>query len=295
MTPGGQFRTRLAGALSDGGECYITSSGELKFYPPYPPQQNEQIVVSYRTSARAMARVQDLFSIAQHQRGSDSGRRSYVRRLQLPLAPTSVDCENAALALLDDSVQPAWSGDCQMVSDFLPAEDVLPGNNVQVSTPSRGAEFSAIVREVELQVMSLAGDHALYMVKFANDAAELLAFKFGTMILPAPLTTIFTTTMPSSSYYIDSLTAAQVTDIIASEITVDAGTAPPPGGGIEVRWSDGGWGAGSNGNLAGRFSTQTFTLPRLSRVQSYYLRQYDASAPAKYSRHSALLHVDYPY
>ena len=163
MTPGGQFRTRLAGALSDGGECYITSSGELKFYPPYPPQQNEQIVVSYRTSARAMARVQDLFSIAQHQHGSDSGRRSYVRRLQLPLAPTSVDCENAALALLDDSVQPAWSGDCQMVSDFLPAEDVLPGNNVQVSTPSRGAEFSAIVREVEVQVMSLAGDHALYI------------------------------------------------------------------------------------------------------------------------------------
>ena len=50
-----------------------------------------------------------------------------------------------------------------------------------------------------------------------------------------------------------------------------------------------------NGNLAGRFSTQTFTLPRLSRVQSYYLRQYDASSPAKYSRHSALLHVDYPY
>ena len=36
-------------------------------------------------------------------------------------------------------------------------------------------------------------------------------------------------------------------------------------------------------------------LPRLSRVQSYYVRQYDGSTPAKYSRYSALLHVDYPY
>ena len=63
MIPGGQFRTRLAGALADGGECYITRSGELRFYPPYPPQQNEQIGVAYRTSARAMARVQDQNSI----------------------------------------------------------------------------------------------------------------------------------------------------------------------------------------------------------------------------------------
>ena len=59
MIPGQGFRTRLAGQLADGGECYITSAGELHFYPPYPPQADEQIVVSYRASARAIARVQD--------------------------------------------------------------------------------------------------------------------------------------------------------------------------------------------------------------------------------------------
>ena len=91
-----------------------------------------------------------------------------------------------------------------------------------------------------------------------------------------------------------SLTAAQITNVIATEITIDAGVAPPAGGGIEVRRSDNGWGPGDNGNLAGRFSTETFTLPRLERAQSYYLRQYDASSPAKYSRYSALLYVDYP-
>jgi hypothetical protein len=294
LIPGGQFRTRLTGQLADGGECYVTSAAELRFYPPYPPQQNEQVVVAYRSSARAMARVQDQNSIAAHQRGSDSGRRSYVRRLKLPLAPTSIDCENAAVALLDDTVQPAWAGEYRVISDFLPANDVVPSDAVRVSAPSRGAVFSAIVREVELQVVSLRDDRSEYLLRFSNDAAELLAFKFENMVLPAPLTRIYTTTLPSSSIYLPPLSGAQVTNVIATEITVDAGLAPAPGGGIEVRRSDGGWGAGSSGNLAGRFTTQSFTLPRLSRVQGYYLRQYDASSPPKYSRNSALLHVDYP-
>ncbi len=294
MITGQQFRTRLIGSLADGGECYVTSSAELRFYPPYPPQPYEQVVVAYRSSARAAARVQDQNSIAAHHNGGDSGRRSYVRRLKLPPAPTSIDCENAALALLDDTVQPAWAGEYRVLSDFLPIGDVIPTNAVQVSAPSRGAAFTAIVREVELQVISLRDDRSEYLLRFSNDAAELLAFKFETMTLPEPLTDVFTTTVPSSSLYLPPLTAAQVTDVIATEITVDAGIAPPPGGGIEARRSDGGWGAGSNGNLAGRFSTRTFTLPRLSRVQGYYLRQYDASSPRKYSRDSALLYVDYP-
>ena len=294
MIPGGQFRSRLIDSLADGGECYVTSSSELRFYPPYPPQQNEQVVVAYRSSARAMARVQDQNSIAAHHNGNDSGRRSYVRRLKLPLAPTSIDCENAALALLDDTVQPAWAGEYRVISDFLPIGDVIPTNAVQVSAPSRGAAFTAIVREVDLQVISLRDDRSEYLLRFSNDAAELLAFKFETMTLPEPVTAVFTTTVPSSSLYLPSLTAAQVTNVIATEITVDAGIAPPLGGGIEARRSDGGWGAGSDGNLAGRFNTQTFNLPRLSRVQGYYLRQYDASSPPKYSRDSALLYVDYP-
>jgi hypothetical protein len=62
----------------------------------------------------------------------------------------------------------------------------------------------------------------------------------------------------------------------------------------ECRWSDSGWGPFSDENLAGRFTIQTFTLPRLARVQDYYLRQCDSSTPPKYSRHSAALHVDFP-
>ena len=294
MVPNGAFRTRLAGPLTAGGECYITSAGELCFYAPYPPQPNEQIVVAYRGSGRAMARVQDLVSIAEHAQGGDKGQRLAVHRIHLPLALSEVDCENAATALLDDSVQTAWSGSYKIVSDFLPVEDVVPGTAVQVSAPSRGAQFSAIVRKVDVQVVSLADDRSHYDITFANDADEPMAFQFDAIALPAPVAPIYTAGTPSSSLYLDSLTAAQITNVIASQITVDAGSAPPAGGGIEVRRSDGGWGPGDGGNLAGRFTTQTFTLPRLSRAQGYYLRQYDASSPAKYSRYSALLHVDYP-
>ena len=61
-----------------------------------------------------------------------------------------------------------------------------------------------------------------------------------------------------------------------------------------MRRSDGGWGATSDGNLVGRYGSRSIKLPRLSRIQEYLLRQYDGSSPAKYSRHSALVHVDYP-
>jgi hypothetical protein len=64
---------------------------------------------------------------------------------------------------------------------------------------------------------------------------------------------------------------------------------------LEVRWSDQGWGQFNDENLAGRFTTQAFTLPRLTKVEDYFLRQYDASVPPRYSRHSAALHIDYPF
>ena len=294
MIPGQGFRTRLAGQLADGGECYISTAGELHFYPPYSPQANEQIVITYRGSGRAIARVQDANSIASHNVGADAGRRSMVKRMKAPAAATSIDCENAALAVLDDTVQPAWTGEYRISSECLPANDVLPGDAVQVAAPSRRANFAAIVREVDVQLASLAYDRSEYAIRFANDAAELLGIEFSQATLPDPLPVPFTTSGPSSAMYLPALTAAQVTDVIATEITVDAGTTPPTGGGIEVRRTDGGWGPTSDGNLVGRYGGRSIGLPRLSRIQEYLLRQYDGSSPAKYSRQSALVHVDYP-
>lgn len=63
----------------------------------------------------------------------------------------------------------------------------------------------------------------------------------------------------------------------------------------EVRAHDYGWGVANDRNLLGRFTTRTFSLPRLARTQNYFLRSYDNSSPPRYSRYAAALHVDSPY
>jgi hypothetical protein len=62
----------------------------------------------------------------------------------------------------------------------------------------------------------------------------------------------------------------------------------------EVRWTDFGWGQDNDRNLAGRFSTQTFTLTRLAKIQNCFLRQYDNSTPPRYSRYTTALHLNIP-
>ncbi len=92
-------------------------------------------------------------------------------------------------------------------------------------------------------------------------------------------------------------TALNWTQTISSALTGGSQatvTLTPCPVGIEVRYSDAGWGAGYNGNLVGRFTNSSFTLTRYARAQTYFLRSYDGNTPAKYSRYSTALHVDYP-
>ncbi len=79
-----------------------------------------------------------------------------------------------------------------------------------------------------------------------------------------------------------------------AQLVPNVGATPAGTYYVEVRYSDAGWGAGYNGNLVGRFTNSSFTLTRYARAQDYFLRSYDGSTPAKYSRYSTALHVDYP-
>ncbi len=293
--PAQAFRTRLTGSLSDGAECHVSSAGHLYFYPPYVPAPNEQIEVTYRSSGRAVARLSDPVSIAAHARGADDGVRGLVKMVALPPPRTSLDCQNAALALLDDAVQPAWSGDYTVCSDWLPgaAADIFPGDALSISAQSRSAVFTAVVRDVEIDALDLATDRWQYKLSFANDAASPLGFAFEAVRPTSPLYVDgFTTTAPAT--FLADLRNAEVTAVNSTQITIDAGAAPPNGGGFEVRRSDSGWGITDDRNLAGRFTTQAFTVPRLARTQEYYVRQYDGSNPPLYSAHTTVLHVDYP-
>jgi hypothetical protein len=77
--------------------------------------------------------------------------------------------------------------------------------------------------------------------------------------------------------------------------TSQAGKVTVPPGELKSDGQISAWGPYNDQNLAGRFTTQTFTLPRLGKVENYFLRQYDASSPPRYSRFTAALHVDYPF
>ena len=292
------FTTQIVGSLSDGAECEIASSTTLDFYPAYVPALNTLIVVSYRGSGRAAAEVVNSASVDALQSGADNGARGIVRLMKTPSARTQADCENAALAILDDATGLAWLGTYETWSDFLPsaASDIFPGDAVTVNVPSRNAVFSAIVRTVSIEVADPADDRGMYTIEFANDLAVPLALQDASSATTVSLQDmpVQLSTSQVGSYYLANLTEAQITAVSSTTVSVDAGVIPPTLGGVEVRLHDYGWGVANDRNLLGRFSTQTFSLARLARTQTYFMRLYDNSSPPRYSRYAAALHVDYP-
>ena len=77
-------------------------------------------------------------------------------------------------------------------------------------------------------------------------------------------------------------------------LQVDAGMAPPAGGGFEVRRRDGDFGPGVDQDLVLRNPVRSFSIPREGQVEHYYVRMYDGSTPPVYSRFSSAVFTDLP-
>lgn len=292
--PNQPYRTRLVGALSEGAECTISSTGSLYFYSMLPPYPNEAIEVSYRTSARSAGRAIDENSMAELARLMDDGVRGTVAVLDGPAARSSEDCALAAQAWLEDSARAGWSGEYACWSDALPddAPDIFPGDGIHVQAPSRGADFTAIVREVQIEAVDPQDGREHVLIRFADDAAQPIALQLGREQSGYDWPNIIVDA--SEPPALSPVNNAAITVLTSTTMTIDAGVGVPTGGGFEVRRSDAAWGPDNDRNLAGRFTTRVFTLPRLSRNQQYCLRQYDGSTPPRYSRHTTILYVDKP-
>jgi hypothetical protein len=208
---------------------------------------------------------------------------------------TSADCEIAALALLDDAGQ-GWAGEYQAWSQFLPggAGDIFPGDGLTVNVPSRMAAFTGIVREVDVQIADIGGENSRYTLRFVDAGDPSLDFAFVTALVKEKQVLTAIDVSAVGNAYLDDLTNADFANVTSTTVTIDAGFTPAAAGGIEVRYSDAGWGADNDRNLVGRFTSSSFSLTRYARSQNYFLRSYDGSVPPKYSRYSAALHVDYP-
>jgi hypothetical protein len=293
--PGESTVTVMTGSLLEGAQCQVSSSPSLEFYPEYIPAANELIEISYRGQGHAAARVIDSSSIAAHSHGGDDGVRGSVREIGMPVPRTSQDCETAALALMDDAGQ-GWAGEYKTWRRNLPggATDIFPGDGLAVDIPSRAATFTAIVREVDVTISDFAGENNRYIVRFVDAGDPSLDFAFVTALVKQRQVLNPIDVSLVGNAYISDLTEADFTNVTSTSVTIDAGITPIAGGGIEVRYKDIGWGADNNRNLIGRFTSSSFSLTRYARAQSYFLRSYDGSVPAKYSRYSTVLHVDYP-
>lgn len=87
-----------------------------------------------------------------------------------------------------------------------------------------------------------------------------------------------------------------LTSLTTTALQVDAGMAPPAGGGFEVRLKDWEFGVGVDGaDLVLRSPVRSFAIPRAAQIERYFVRMYDASSPPLYSRSSSAVFVNAPF
>ena len=179
--------------------------------------------VSYRGRNHARARVMNSAGIAALQRGGDDGVRGAVRQIAMPLPRTSTDCETAALALLDDAGL-GWAGQYRTWSPFLPggAVDIFPGDGLAVEVPSRASSFAAIVRDVDVEIMDVAGENCRYTLQFVDAADPSLDFAFQTATA-TQATAMAATEISAVGMFLADLTLAAVTNVSSTTVTVDTG------------------------------------------------------------------------
>ena len=174
--------------------------------------------------------------------------------------------------------------------------DVWPGDVLALT--ANGSTANLIVRTVSVEEQGASPEALTYRIGFANDWAEGLGLKLSeaiakTALLPA--VALDSTKLAGRTIAnLPQLTVVSVSGTGASDaVNVDAGTAPPNGGGFEVRRRDSGFGTGlttaGSGDLVLRSPVRGFSIPRSNVVEEFYVRMYDGSTPPLYSRESSVI------
>jgi hypothetical protein len=275
--PTGALQTRLIGVAGQGVDCtasYGTAAGtpgKITFLAGRVPVAGERVTMYYRNARRSVARLADD-------------------------ARSSVDCESAAAAVLAfaTSRDAALSGTYALVN---PAADVWPGDVLAVT--SAGVTTSLLVRSVVVKDGGAVPEVRRYELGFANDWAAEWAAGIGLKLseeiaadayLPQTAASVSGTTGPAE--VLANLQQLGVTALTGTALQVDAGTAPPAGGGFEVRLAD--WRFGPQvdaADLVLRSPVRSFSIPLAAQAQRFYVRMYDASTPPVYSRFSSAVFV----
>jgi len=291
----GVVSTRLAGKSTDGVDCSVTSSatGRVTFFAGRVPIANEGITVTYRGRSRAVARLANAASIAAEAAGGSVGTARWVGKVVKPQARSSEDCENAAQAILSFAANRAAAVAGSYVTVNPAAPDIWPGDVLALT--ANGSSFSVVVRRVVIDEQGAVPEALTYKLAFANDWAEGLSISLSEAIAADALLpqTALNLAPGTSAPVLANLQQLSVTGVSGTSLTIDAGIAPPTGGGFEVRRHDGGFGTGSgsssSGDLVLRSPVRGFSIPRAAFEEKFFVRMYDGSTPPLYSRESSAI------
>ena len=288
LTPsGGSPSTLHIGPSASGGACTVSGSGAVTFYTSSVPPAGSQITVFYRNRHRAVSRR----STGQSAATPAPPTQMWIGSVREPAAWTTLDCDNAALALLQSSsvASAAWEGTYTALN-VDESWDVWPGDVLSITAPSAGMTAQVVVREVVIHLGSAVPQATGYTIRFANDWAEDLALKLSDTI-PA------NTWLPQQAFTtfpLSSLNALTVTAISGTQISVSANVTAPAGGGFEIKRRDWSFGPGTDSDLVMRSPVGNFVIPRAAPIEQYFVRMYDGSTPPNYSLFSAAIFVNVP-
>lgn len=293
VPPGGSSITRRIGTTAQGAQCKVERTGKLRFYPTSIPRAGELITVFYRTRRRSVARLANAASIAQ-EGGNPAvpGTAQWMGSVTSPVARSSADCENAALALLDLSTSrgAAWKG--TYTGWNLEAQsDIWPGDVMSIAAVSSNLNANFVVRSVQIEISCTAPELTKYNIHFANDWADDLAVKLSSHV---PSDAWLPQQAETTVSVLANLQTLTVSSVSTSAIQISAGTTPSTGGGFEVRRRDWAFGPGTDSDLVLRSPVSNFTIPREAAMEQYYIRMYDGANPPNYSRFSNAVFVNVP-
>ena len=298
--PSGTVQTRLTGVAGLGLDCEVSygtaagAPGKVTFFAGRVPVAGERVTVSYRGEQRSVARLASTASVASEAVNGAPGTCRWLGKVTAPVARSSVDCESAAQSVLAfaTSRAAAVAGSYAMVN---PAQDIWPGDVLAIT--SAGVTSSLLVRSVVATDGSAVPEVQRYKVTFANDWATEWADGIGLKLSEEIAADAYLPQTASSApgLVLANLQQLAVTSLTETALQVDAGTAPPVGGGFEVRRSDWQFGANVDGaDLVLRSPVRSFAIPRAAQVERFFVRMYDASTPPLYSRFSSAAFVNWP-
>jgi len=288
MSAAGVKTTQMAGSAGEGVDCMISSSGKVTFFAGRVPQAGELVTVSYRSSQRAIARLEDPASVAAEAAGGISGTSQWRGKVVRPVARSTADCESAAQALLSVASDRAATMSGTYVAEN--PEDMWPGDLLSVSR--YGETVSTLVRSVTIKDGMAAPEFVTYHVAFASEWAEGLGIKLSEGVATDVILPEAAQVAPGN--FLGDLQHLTLVSASGTALVIDAGVVPPSGGGFEVRRRDGAFGAGVNQDLVLRSPVRSFSVPREAQVERYYVRMYDGSTPPVFSRLSSAIFTDIP-